>query len=295
MEEDGNETMSDIMEIRRLARSTGLDRNSHSSVSSDEDSPEESPRRKKKQGKEKKPASSSDEESPGEKKKKRQGKKKKPASSSDEESPGEKRKQRRKSKKPASPVHPESDNSEDNSQRPKRQKKSKREKSSTPAPKKKTEDYMIPRKTSLLVPKNLWPSGMTASDVDKHDFDRIMLMKKLESQIKKERRGELPGISMAVEDDVVTPVKFASFTDNGVDKLHKARWQRRPLGPIEGWWDQISPTRTDVICGMDLARFGAACNVSQFTIRVRHDRRYKGLQVINNTAKTIGFCSVIHN
>ena len=142
--------------------------------------------------------------------------------------------------------------------------------------------FKIPKKlkkTSELVPRNLWPLGMTSSMVDGMTVDQVMTMKGLETKISKAQKSELPGITQAMEDDKIQPVTYPKFRDNGKDKLHQARWSRLPGTSISDWWKEVPVKREERICNLDMARFGNCCNVSQFAIKVRHDRRTLGLQV----------------
>ena len=170
--------------------------------------------------------------------------------------------------------------SSSSSDSPKKKKKmtKKKRKASTPLDSDSDDDSDVAPKSRKNPTKKL--RIHSASSIDNMSLEQVLSMKGLEAELRKEQKSELPGISLAREDDEISPIRFGKATDNGRNKLHEARWLRLPVADIHVWWPLLPAKRTDIICNMDSSRFGTACNVASFTIRVRHDRRYKGLQVI---------------
>ena len=185
---------------------------------------------------------------------------------------------------------------------PIRSKSSKKSKNNAPpSPKKLKESFVIPKKqkpTSEKIPKNLWPSGVAKGTIDTMTFEQVMELRKLEEDVKKRSKAELPGMTLAADQDEVPSIDFEAMTDDGISNLHAARFLRMPQGVMKTWWREYMPAeRTEKICNIDLIRFGSKCSISYYTIKARHNRRTVGFQVKhfmytnaraeNNALKTI--------
>ncbi len=58
-------------------------------------------------------------------------------------------------------------------------------------------------------------------------------------------------------DDAPVKKSFKKFTDDGVSKLHPARFERQPLAPPAKWWAQVPVKRTSIIKKIPLRHLGS--------------------------------------
>lgn len=69
------------------------------------------------------------------------------------------------------------------------------------------------------------------------------------------KRAKLETTSLDTDD---APEKkcYKKFTDDGVSKLHPARFERQPLAPPTKWWSQVPVKRTNIIKKIPLRHLG---------------------------------------
>lgn len=69
------------------------------------------------------------------------------------------------------------------------------------------------------------------------------------------KRAKFDSTSMD-SDDAPEKRTFKKFTDNGVDKLHPARFERQPLAPPSKWWSEVPVKRSSIIKKIPLRHLG---------------------------------------
>ena len=57
-------------------------------------------------------------------------------------------------------------------------------------------------------------------------------------------------------DDAPEKKTFKKFTDDGVNKLHPARFERQPLAPPSKWWSEVPVKRSNIIKKIPLRHLG---------------------------------------
>ena len=57
-------------------------------------------------------------------------------------------------------------------------------------------------------------------------------------------------------DDAPEKKYYKKFTDDGVSKLHPARFDRQPIAPPSKWWSQVPVKRTNIIKKIPLRHLG---------------------------------------
>ena len=73
-------------------------------------------------------------------------------------------------------------------------------------------------------------------------------------------------------DDAPEKKTFKKFTDDGISRLHPARFERHPIGPPAKWWSQVPVKRTNIIKKIPLRHLGANHMIPSKTIINAHDR-----------------------
>ena len=73
-------------------------------------------------------------------------------------------------------------------------------------------------------------------------------------------------------DDAPEKKTFKKCTDDGISKLHPARFERQPVGAPAKWWSQVPIKRTNIIKKIPLRHLGANHMIPSKTIINAHDR-----------------------
>ena len=115
-------------------------------------------------------------------------------------------------------------------------KRAKRKQATTAPKRRRRAGVAVP--TSKKLPRDMWPEGYSASDVDKLTVGQCILVRdsKLREKAKMEKASSLPGLMVARKQVVRPLVTVPGGTDNGMDIIHPARFLRPPTGSVEAWY-----------------------------------------------------------
>jgi hypothetical protein len=69
------------------------------------------------------------------------------------------------------------------------------------------------------------------------------------------KRAKLENTSVD-SDDAPEKKTFKKFTDDGISKLHPARFERQPLAPPSKWWSEVPVKRSSIIKKIPLRHLG---------------------------------------
>ena len=119
--------------------------------------------------------------------------------------------------------------------------------------------------TEIQAPKRKRPSDYIAkkdrpenlkSDkkINKLSLDEAIAICKLSA-----KRAKLENSSVD-SDDAPEKKTFKKLTDDGVSKLHPARFERQPLGPPSKWWSEVPVKRSTIIKNIPLRHLGKQRN-----------------------------------
>ena len=115
--------------------------------------------------------------------------------------------------------------------------------------------------TEFTKPKRKRPSDYIAKKDRPHNLksDRKLNELNLEEAIQickvSAKRAKMDTTSMDA-DDKPEKKTFQKFKDDGLSKLHPARFERQPLAPLTQWWSQVPTRRTSVIKKIPLRHLG---------------------------------------
>jgi len=125
--------------------------------------------------------------------------------------------------------------------------------------------------------KEAWPKDKRPAELLDKDyvnsswtFDELMSYKK-EWVGQVEARGD--GEAVFGKDSKPRAVKYAKKKDDGVTKLHEARWARLPLSEPEAYWKKVPKKREHVYRHISLAHYGAEGLIPEAAIVKMHDRQ----------------------
>ena len=105
---------------------------------------------------------------------------------------------------------------------------------------------------------------------NKMELSDLLTIAKFDNDNKKALEGDLS--STLTRDKKPRTVKFKSAKDNGIKKLHPARFLRAPLGDIKKWWRHYPRVRSHMYKNLPLRFSGAHNKLTQKTIQSAHDR-----------------------
>ena len=115
--------------------------------------------------------------------------------------------------------------------------------------------------TEVAKPKRKRPSDYIAKKDRPHNLksDRKLNELNLEEAIQicklSAKRAKMDTTSMDA-DDKPEKKTFQKFKDDGLSKLHPARFERQPVAPPSQWWSQVPIRRTSVIKKIPLRHLG---------------------------------------
>ena len=128
---------------------------------------------------------------------------------------------------------------------------------------------------SLLA--SIWPVRDRPDNLQREDvvnaiaFDTLLAMAKFQ---KETRVGSATSGSKSsfTKDTLPNSTLFKEQRDNGVKKLHEARFLRLPLTDPKKWWDKMPLTRSHKYRNIPLKFMGCQGQIAEKTIENTHDR-----------------------
>ena len=107
-------------------------------------------------------------------------------------------------------------------------------------------------------------------EVEKMSLGRLMKLKDLY-----EKEAEKKGIGSAIFglDEKTRSKKFKAKKDNGVNKLHPARWERLPMAQPKKYWKKVPRKREEIFRHLHLSHYGAEGLINESTLVRLHDRQ----------------------
>ena len=107
-------------------------------------------------------------------------------------------------------------------------------------------------------------------EVEKMSLGRLMKLKDLY-----EKEAEKKGIGSAIFglDEKTSSRKYKAQRDNGVSKLHPARWERLPMAQPKKYWRKVPRKREEIFRHLHLSHYGAEGLINESTLVRLHDRQ----------------------
>ena len=94
------------------------------------------------------------------------------------------------------------------------------------------------------------------------------MQSKMEREAEKQNLGE----DLFNRDSKPKKIKFKAQTDNGISKLHEARYLRPPICQPKEYYDKIPQKRTEIIRNFPMEHYGMQGQVPDATIGRMHNR-----------------------
>ena len=124
--------------------------------------------------------------------------------------------------------------------------------------------------------KDIWcmesrPSHMRhRSGIQGMSLSEIMKYKE-HYELESQKRGV--GAAIFGRDQRVKPRRYKSQRDDGVARLHPARWERLPMAEPKKYWRRVPKKRDEIFRHLHLAHYGADGLINEATLVKLHDRQ----------------------
>jgi len=108
--------------------------------------------------------------------------------------------------------------------------------------------------------------------IKNYSIDKLLRVKKsLQSTDERKNLGE----EAAAKDAKAKKTEYKKATDDGINKLHPARWNRQPLAPPKEFYDQIPKKHDAIVRNFPTEHLGITGQVPDTTIGHMHNRAVK--------------------
>ena len=129
---------------------------------------------------------------------------------------------------------------------------------------------------SKMIPKALWPRGMSAAAIDNLDMEQLESLQKHDIEIRKlegATEGKKPG--KLVEETALTMSKVfvKSAYHDYVSKFSRGQFLHPPLGPPKRWWKFVAVEYTEVTAEYGAEERGVTGRIAHSTWVSAHNRK----------------------
>ena len=129
---------------------------------------------------------------------------------------------------------------------------------------------------SKMIPKALWPRGMSSEAIDNLDMEQLESLQKHDIEIRKlegATEGKNPG--KLVEETALTMSKVfvKSAYHDYVSKFSRGQFLHPPLGPPKRWWKYVAVEYTEVTAEFGAEERGVTGRIAHSTWVSAHNRK----------------------